>query len=77
MSDESKQILRSSQCARIIVCISEMFEVPLDEATDIFYSSETAGMIVLICIAVVTGIWLGKFGENTKKVKKRQTKINL
>ncbi|MDY6298214.1 MAG: DUF3791 domain-containing protein [Alloprevotella sp.] len=45
MSDESKQILRSSQCARIIVCISEMFDVPLDEATDIFYSSETAGMI--------------------------------
>ena len=45
MSDESKQILRSSQCARIIVCISEMFEVPLDKATDIFYSSETSGMI--------------------------------
>ena len=45
MSDESKQILRSSQCARIIVCISEMFDVPLDEATDIFYNSETASMI--------------------------------
>ena len=45
MSDESKQILRSSQCARIIVCISEMFEVPLDKATDIFYSSETSCMI--------------------------------
>ena len=45
MSDESRQILRSSQCARIIVCISEMFEVPLDKATDIFYSSETSGMI--------------------------------
>ena len=45
MSDESKQILRSSQCARIIVCISEMFNVPLDEATDIFYNSETASMI--------------------------------
>ena len=45
MSDESKQILRSSQCARIIVCISEMFDVPLDKATDIFYVSETASMI--------------------------------
>ena len=45
MSDESKQILRSSQCARIIICISEMFDVPLDKATDIFYSSETASMI--------------------------------
>ncbi|MBQ5980886.1 MAG: DUF3791 domain-containing protein [Prevotella sp.] len=45
MSDESKQILRSSQCARIIVCISEMFGVSLDKATDIYYSSETATMI--------------------------------
>lgn len=45
MNDESKQILRSSQCARIIVCISEMFNVSLDKATDIFYSSETASMI--------------------------------
>ena len=45
MSEESKQILRSSQCARIIVCISEMFNVPLNKATDIYYSSETASMI--------------------------------
>ena len=45
MSEESKQILRSSQCARIILCISEMFAVPLEQATDIFYSSETASMI--------------------------------
>ena len=45
MSEESKQILRSSQCARIIVCISEMFNVPLEKAADIYYSSETASMI--------------------------------
>ena len=45
MSDENKQILRSSQYARIIVCISEMFDVSLDKATDIYYSSETASMI--------------------------------
>ena len=45
MSEESKQILRSSQCARIIVCISEMFNVPLDKATDIYYNSETANLI--------------------------------
>ncbi len=45
MSEESKQILRSSQCARIIISISEMFNVPLDKATDIYYSSETANMI--------------------------------
>ena len=45
MSEESKQILRSSQCARIIVCISEMFSIPLDKATDIYYNSETANLI--------------------------------
>ena len=45
MSEESKQILRSSQCARIIVCISEMFNIPLDKATDIYYNSETANLI--------------------------------
>ena len=45
MSEESKQVLRSSQCARIIVCISEMFNVSLDKATDIYYNSETANLI--------------------------------
>ena len=45
MSEESKQILRSSQCARIIVCISEMYDVSIDKATDIYYNSETANMI--------------------------------
>lgn len=45
MSDESKLILRSAQCARIIICISEMFDVSLAEATDIYYSSETANLI--------------------------------
>ena len=45
MSEESKQILKSSQCARIIICISEMFDVPLDNATDIYYRSETASLI--------------------------------
>ncbi len=45
MSEESKQILRSSQCARIILCISEMFDVSIDKATDIYYNSETANMI--------------------------------
>jgi len=45
MSDESKLILRSAQCARIIICISEMFDVSLADATDIYYSSETANLI--------------------------------
>ena len=34
MSEESKQVLRSAQCARIIVCISDMFGVSLADATD-------------------------------------------
>ena len=45
MNEESRQIVRSGQCARIISCISEMSNISLDEATDIFYSSETANMI--------------------------------
>ncbi len=45
MSDESKQILRSAKNARIITCISEMYHVSLQEATDIFYNSETACLI--------------------------------
>ncbi len=45
MSDESYQIMRSAQCARIISCISEMFNVSLDKATDIYYNSETANLI--------------------------------
>lgn len=45
MNEESRQIVRSAQCARIISCISEMSNISLDEATDIFYNSETANMI--------------------------------
>lgn len=45
MSEESVQIIRSAQCARIISVLSEMFKVSLIEATDIFYSSETSNLI--------------------------------
>lgn len=45
MSEESVQIIRSAQCARIIKAISEMFGVSLVEATDIYYSSETSNLI--------------------------------
>ena len=45
MSDDSKSIIRSAQNARIILCISEMYGVSIDEATDIYYNSETANMI--------------------------------
>lgn len=45
MSEESLQILQSAKCARIIVCISDMYSVSLEKATDIYYGSETANMI--------------------------------
>lgn len=45
MSEETRLIMRSAQCARIISCISEMFHVSLQEATDIYYESETANLI--------------------------------
>lgn len=45
MSEESIQIIRSAQCARIIAHISEMHGVSLQEATDIYYNSETSNMI--------------------------------
>ncbi len=45
MSEDSKQSMKSAQCARIIICISEMFDISLNEATDIYYNSETANLI--------------------------------
>lgn len=39
------QILKSAQCARIITNISEMYGVSLEDATDMYYSSETANLI--------------------------------
>lgn len=45
MTDASKQILKSAKYARVIACISDMFHVSLQEATDIYYESETADLI--------------------------------
>lgn len=45
MSEESIQVIRSSQCARIISCISDMYDVSLQVATDIYYNSETSNLI--------------------------------
>ena len=45
MSEDSKLVIRSAKCARIILCISEMYGVTLEKATDIFYNSETSNMI--------------------------------
>lgn len=45
MSEESVQIIRSAQCARIIAAISKMYGISLTEATDIYYRSETSNLI--------------------------------
>ena len=45
MTEESKRIIRSEQCARIILCISEMSGVSISEAADMYYESETAYLI--------------------------------
>lgn len=45
MTEVSKQIIHSEQCARIILCISEMAGVSIREATDMFYESQTANLI--------------------------------
>ena len=45
MSEETLQIMKSEKCARIIINISEMFGVSLQEATDIYYNSEIANLI--------------------------------
>ena len=45
MTEVSKQIIHSEQCARLILCISEMAGVSIQEATDMFYESQTANLI--------------------------------
>lgn len=37
--------LRASKCANIIKAISELSNLSINEATDVFYRSETAGLI--------------------------------
>lgn len=45
MTRESIMALRASKCANIIKAICELSQLTLDDATDIFYKSETAGLI--------------------------------
>lgn len=45
MNDDCKRIVMDAKYARIIIAISEMYGVSLEEATDIFYNSETATLI--------------------------------
>lgn len=45
MTDESKLVLRGNKCAHIILQLHELFGIPINEATDIFYKSENAKLI--------------------------------
>lgn len=45
MTEESKTVLRGDKCAGIIQSISELYGVSLEEATDLFYNSDTSVLI--------------------------------
>ena len=45
MSEDIKQIVMDAKYARIIEALSEMYNMTLEKATDIFYNSETAELI--------------------------------
>lgn len=45
MSEESRIVLRGNKCAGIISSMCELFNLPLIEAADIYYKSETATLI--------------------------------
>ena len=45
MTEESKLTLRAAKIANIIMNLSEMFQVPIMEATDMYYKSITSELI--------------------------------
>ena len=45
MTQESKLVLRSNKCARIIKALCKMYNLSLQKATEIFYKSVTSEMI--------------------------------
>lgn len=45
MKDETLLVLRGDKCAAIISSLNELFGIPIEEATDIYYESETAKLI--------------------------------
>ena len=45
MTQESMMALRAAKCANIIKAICEQSDLSVREATDLFYRSETAGLI--------------------------------
>ena len=45
MTEESKLAFRANKCANIIKSLCELYGVSLQEATDIYYQSETSEFI--------------------------------
>jgi hypothetical protein len=45
MNVDIKEIVMNAKYARIIACMSEMYKISVEDATDIFYNSETFGLI--------------------------------
>jgi len=45
MTEESKLVFRGNKCAGIILSMCEIFGISLQEATDIYYKSDTATLI--------------------------------
>lgn len=45
MTDETKIVLRGEKSAGVIMSLCELYDLPTDKATDIFFRSETAAMI--------------------------------
>ncbi|MDE6651659.1 MAG: DUF3791 domain-containing protein [Paramuribaculum sp.] len=45
MTEESKTVLLAEKISKIISYISELFNLSINEATDIFYNSSTSEMI--------------------------------
>lgn len=45
MSDEELMVMRGNKNANIIWDISEMYNISIEEATDIYYKSDTASFI--------------------------------
>ena len=69
-NDEAYYAILEAKYSRIISEISEMHDVPIEQAMDIFYTSELhlyLKMVWQTCIAEAINILLKKFGENSKK----------
>lgn len=41
----TRLVQKGAKCTGIIVCLSEMYHISLEKATDIYYNSETSDLI--------------------------------